>query len=222
MKGKLGFGLITALKPDVLLIDETLAVGDPPFRNKAMSRLSDMIEKCGTVIISTHSVGFANSNCERGIGLEEGKIIFDGEVKTATALYSGEDNEVKSRLCSGIGLRRIPSALKLIEKGHEVRGLDISERVIQTLANGESPISDGSDRFQYDKNRITASTDYGSLILGSEIIIITVPTPVTEEKARSHALEGIYKICTWQYSKRNLPDSYRRKHGLSGGFQLGY
>ena len=89
MKGKLGFGFITALKPDVLLIDETLAVGDPPFRNKAMSRLSDMIEKSGTVIISTHSVGFANSNCERGIVLEEGKIIFDGEVETATALYSG-------------------------------------------------------------------------------------------------------------------------------------
>ena len=94
----------------------------------------------------------------------------------------GEDNGVKSRLCSGIGLRRIPLALKLIEKGHEVRGLDISERVIQTLANGESPISDGSDRFQYDKNRITASTDYGSLIPGSDIIIISVPSPVTEEK----------------------------------------
>lgn len=75
MRGKLGFGFITALRPEILLIDETLGVGDAEFRTKAMARLRSFVSGSGSVIISTHSLGLARELCDRGILLDSGKLI---------------------------------------------------------------------------------------------------------------------------------------------------
>jgi ABC-type polysaccharide/polyol phosphate transport system ATPase subunit len=87
MRGKLGFGFITNLRPDILLIDETLGVGDREFRAKAQKRLIEFIEKSGTVIISTHSLGLAKELCSRGIVLDGGKVEYDGEISSAINKY---------------------------------------------------------------------------------------------------------------------------------------
>ena len=88
MRGKLGFGFITALDPDILLIDETLGVGDREFRKRAQERLRNFISKSGTVIISTHSLGLAKELCERGILLERGRVEIDGEISEVIERYS--------------------------------------------------------------------------------------------------------------------------------------
>lgn len=87
MKGKLGFGFITGLKPDILLIDETLGVGDEEFRAKAQKRLRDFVHTSGSVVISTHSLGLARELCNRGIVLDEGNIISDSEIEEAMIAY---------------------------------------------------------------------------------------------------------------------------------------
>ena len=87
MKAKLGFGFITALEPDVLLIDETLGVGDMEFRERAKERVRDFIQKSGCVIISTHSIGLARELCNRGLVLESGKIISDEKIEEAMLAY---------------------------------------------------------------------------------------------------------------------------------------
>jgi len=87
MKGKLGFGFITSLNPEILLIDETLGVGDTRFRAKAQERLRKFIQRSNTVLISTHSLGLAKEICTRGLVLDEGKLIFDGEINEAVATY---------------------------------------------------------------------------------------------------------------------------------------
>ncbi len=87
MRGKLGFGIITALVPDILLIDETLGVGDREFRAKAEIRLREFIDRSGTVLISTHSLGLAKELCSRGIVLDGGKIRFDGHIEDAVSDY---------------------------------------------------------------------------------------------------------------------------------------
>ena len=87
MRGKLGFGIITALVPDILLIDETLGVGDREFRAKAEVRLREFISQSGTVLISTHSLGFAKELCTRGLVLDEGKVRFDGPISEAISDY---------------------------------------------------------------------------------------------------------------------------------------
>ena len=92
MRGKLGFGIITALNPDILLIDETLGVGDREFRERAQSRLRDFIQRTGTVIISTHSLGLAKELCSRGIVLDYGEVVFDGEIDLAIKKYTNLTN----------------------------------------------------------------------------------------------------------------------------------
>ncbi len=88
MRGKVGFGFITALKPDILLIDETLGVGDLEFREKASLRLNDFISRSGTVLISTHSLGLAKEICSHGILIENGRIKFYGEIESVVEIYS--------------------------------------------------------------------------------------------------------------------------------------
>ena len=87
MRGKLGFGFITGLDPDILLIDETLGVGDREFRAKAQFRLKDFIKRSGTAVISTHSLGLAKEICSRGIVLDKGCIVYDGEISEAIKYY---------------------------------------------------------------------------------------------------------------------------------------
>lgn len=89
MKGKLGFGFITALKPDVLLIDETLGVGDLEFRERAKKRVREFIQRSGCVIISTHSLGLARELCNRGLVLEKANLVSDEEIEEAMLAYRG-------------------------------------------------------------------------------------------------------------------------------------
>ncbi len=89
MKGKLGFGFITALDVDVLLIDETLGVGDMEFRERAKKRIKDFIRKSGCAIISTHSLGLARELCSRGIVLDSNRLACDSEIEEAMLTYRG-------------------------------------------------------------------------------------------------------------------------------------
>jgi ABC-type polysaccharide/polyol phosphate transport system ATPase subunit len=88
MQGRVGFGFATALKPEILLIDEVLGVGDPSFKSKAMLRLKEMLFNSGIVIMSTHSVGLVKEIATRCIVLEGGKIIYDGEINKGLELYA--------------------------------------------------------------------------------------------------------------------------------------
>lgn len=87
MRGRVGFGFATSLKPDILLIDEVLGVGDPSFKAKALKRLKGMIKRSGIVMISTHSAGLVKEICNRCIVLENGVITHDGDVDDGISKY---------------------------------------------------------------------------------------------------------------------------------------
>lgn len=87
MSGRIGFGFTTSLKPDVLLMDETLGVGDENFRKKAERKAIEFMERGETILLSTHSLNLAKKMCQRGIVLDEGKIVFDGASEEAVKFY---------------------------------------------------------------------------------------------------------------------------------------
>ena len=87
MMSKLGFGIITALKTDVLLMDESLGAGDREFKLKAMIRLNEFIDKAGAMVICTHSMGNLK-RCNRCIVLDEGKLVFDGDIDEGIEFYN--------------------------------------------------------------------------------------------------------------------------------------
>lgn len=88
MKSRLGFGLAVSSDPEILVVDEALAVGDKRFKEKCYARVREIMEDDQvTVLFVTHSSGAAEEFCKRGIVLDKGKKLFDGPIDEAVAFY---------------------------------------------------------------------------------------------------------------------------------------
>lgn len=88
MRVRLAFAVAAHLEPDILVIDEVLAVGDAEFQKKAIGKMQDISQGEGrTVLFVSHNMAAVKSLCERGIVLENGEIAFEGKVDDAVALY---------------------------------------------------------------------------------------------------------------------------------------
>lgn len=87
MKSRLGISVATAFKPDLLLIDEVLGVGDASFREKSQKRVKQVINESGSVVIVSHSLGLLKSICTRLAVVESGEIVFIGEVDEGLETY---------------------------------------------------------------------------------------------------------------------------------------
>ncbi|MEX1178968.1 MAG: ABC transporter ATP-binding protein [Nitriliruptor sp.] len=79
MRARLLFAIATAVVPDILVIDEALAVGDESFRLKSKERLAQLREQAGTVFLVSHALDTIAESCSRVIWLERGRIIADGD-----------------------------------------------------------------------------------------------------------------------------------------------
>ncbi len=90
---RLGFAIVAHLDPEVLLIDEVLAVGDAFFQNKCLRFLKDFVKKGGTVVFVSHALGQVELLCEDCLWLDHGKARFFGPTEKAIALYHDVVNE---------------------------------------------------------------------------------------------------------------------------------
>ena len=88
MKARFQFGLLTAEPKDILAIDEGIGAGDRFFVEKAKKRLSKLYERASIIFIASHSDPLLKSLCNRGIIMENGSLIFDGNCAEAVEKYS--------------------------------------------------------------------------------------------------------------------------------------
>ncbi len=84
---RLGFSITTALQPDVLLIDEVLAVGDQNFQRKCITRLEDLQAQGVTLVFVSHGMTQVQQLCQRAIWISHGRVIADGEVESVAGRY---------------------------------------------------------------------------------------------------------------------------------------
>jgi teichoic acid transport system ATP-binding protein len=87
MRARLAFSIATLRIPDILLIDEALAVGDKEFRERSLERIREIRDQAGTVIMVTHNLSEIRSACTRAIWLEDGEIVMDGGVSPVLTQY---------------------------------------------------------------------------------------------------------------------------------------
>ena len=87
MKSRLGISVATAFKPDLLLIDEVLGVGDASFRKKSEERIQKLIQSSGTVVIVSHSMRLLEDICSRIVIIESGEINSIGTPKEMVKKY---------------------------------------------------------------------------------------------------------------------------------------
>lgn len=87
MMARLGFSVIAHLDPEILLIDEILAVGDAKFQEKCLKKMNEFKEKGVTMVLVTHSTADVESLCERAIWINEHKIMIDGPAIQVSKKY---------------------------------------------------------------------------------------------------------------------------------------
>jgi len=86
---RLAFAVSTTIKPEILLMDEWLSVGDEGFKHKAEIRMNELVESTNILVIASHSREMVMHTCNRVLWLEHGKIKMDGDPETVTAAYFG-------------------------------------------------------------------------------------------------------------------------------------
>lgn len=92
MRARLGFAFASSIKPDILVVDEALSVGDKRFKKKCLRRVRELLRgEDVTVLFVTHSLASAKEFCQRGIVLEKGRNVFEGPIADAVAFYESRD-----------------------------------------------------------------------------------------------------------------------------------
>jgi len=84
---RLGFAVAAHLEPEILIVDEVLAVGDAEFQKKCLGKMSDVAGEGRTVLFVSHNMGAVQNLCSRVIILESGEIIKEGDTDNTIAFY---------------------------------------------------------------------------------------------------------------------------------------
>jgi ABC-type polysaccharide/polyol phosphate transport system ATPase subunit len=95
MSARLAFSVAVCVQPDVLLVDEVLAVGDQEFRERCLDRLRLFHEQGGTLVTASHDFGPIRELCSRAVWLDQGQIRMQGKVKEVLDAYQMQHAECR-------------------------------------------------------------------------------------------------------------------------------
>lgn len=113
-KMRLGFAISTSFQQDVILMDEWVGAGDADFMAKATERMRSRVGGSKIVMLASHSVGLLRDICNKGIVLEQGKLLFAGDIIPALSFYH--------ELMASLREQMIRPAHELGDAGHTVYG----------------------------------------------------------------------------------------------------
>ena len=87
MFSRLAFSVAMAIEPNILLLDEVLAVGDESFREKSLATMRDLLDDAGTIVFVSHSLVNVQEFCDRVLLLDRGKVVTIGEAEHVVQQY---------------------------------------------------------------------------------------------------------------------------------------
>ena len=136
MQMRVAFSVATAVKPDILIVDEALSVGDAYFQHKSFDRIREFRQRGTTLLIVSHDRSAIQTLCDRAILLERGTQVKDGRPEEVMDLYNAllaerQEQTVEVRRHESGGRRRFPAA------GSDRRGDSPAERVGRTGGDDE-------------------------------------------------------------------------------------
>lgn len=141
MKVRLGFGIAIHCEPDIMLIDEVLAVGDVSFRNKALRKMAELRRKAKAIIFISHNMDTTRGICDRIILIHNGKIICEGDPDEVVAEYlelsreislKSDEKELEKEVRE-VGTKLLTDQITFLEAGV----LDKNGSVTKTIQMGE-------------------------------------------------------------------------------------
>lgn len=133
MTVRLGFSIAAHLEPDVLLVDEVLAVGDLAFRTKCQVRIQELKQNGVAIILVSHDLHTISHVCTRAVTFERGHVIYDGDTERAIDMY--RSSLIKSNKSQEAALRAgtneiTVQSVEILSEGGEVKSeFDIGDPV---------------------------------------------------------------------------------------------
>jgi lipopolysaccharide transport system ATP-binding protein len=138
MQLRLGFALASHLEPDVLVVDEAIAVGDAAFQYRCVERMGELVRSGRTLVFVSHSMGAIEALCTRGIVLENGRIREEGPARDVVRTYlaSVEAQLMErdaNRVVAGQGPLEIERVTFHDIRGNEVGAIHTTEPLVARL-----------------------------------------------------------------------------------------
>lgn len=169
---RLAFSVAAHMEPDILIIDEVLAVGDAEFQKKCLGKMEEITTGEGrTILFVSHNLNAIQQLCSKTIILQNGKIVFEGKTEDAIAFYTQIQNNEPNISLEKIVNRRGNGSLKLTgfhvedAKGLPTRTLK-TDAYAQFVFSYECPNPDEVHTvdlgFSIDKNMSLVSAQYNS------------------------------------------------------------
>lgn len=153
MQMRVAFSVATAMRPDILIVDEALAVGDAYFVHKSFQRIREFKESGTTLIFVSHDPAAVQALCDRAILLEQGRVVLDGRPQEVLDFYNALIAEKESRTVkverreavvateSGTGEAQLETIALLDEKDSPVEYVGVGDLVtLQARVRVNAPI----------------------------------------------------------------------------------
>ena len=166
MSARLGFAIATEWRPDILLLDEVLSVGDERFRRKCAARLDRFWDAHSTIVVVSHDMAYITRTCERVIWVDHGVVRFDGPADEGVRHYL-------DTVPSGAGFARGEQLLELARRNP--RG--------EIVVRGTSPTDQGRKVFLIRDGRrhwVTSPDFYEKFGYGWDDIVHVDDTVILE------------------------------------------
>ena len=130
---RLAFAVAAHLEPEILIVDEVLAVGDADFQRKALGKMDEVSKSGRTVLFVSHDMGAIRRLCKRSILLSGGKVVLDGITEEVIEQYLSDASNQDARMINyGEGLKSKSNDLIL----NSVKIVDINNSADSLLSNG--------------------------------------------------------------------------------------
>lgn len=147
MRVRLGFAVAAMLQPELLLIDEVLAVGDVGFRMKCFAHLRKLIEDGVAVILVTHATGMLPRMATRSIVFDTGKIVHDGDLEKGCSIYEEllgvNERKHSEQQDSASSVGRVEHAETINSSGQHQREFQTGDDIrVRIKLTAEQPIKD--------------------------------------------------------------------------------
>lgn len=162
MKARLGFGIATSTNPDVLIVDEVLAVGDILFKRKCFAKIEELFKSGKTVIFVSHSSQSVIEFCDRAILLYDREIIMDDTPKKVTDFYQKLvfSKDKKKTVADERGSQKNvdkKTSSQIVKSSDRVKEIPFPDSYIKGLCI--SPIDINPEYFKFLKTAIYSSDD---------------------------------------------------------------
>ena len=205
---RLGFAVAAHLEPEILIVDEVLAVGDAEFQRKCLGKIDDVAREGRTVLFVSHNMNAVQRLCRRSLAFKQGRLVRDGETRDVVAWYLSDASPAGAAggwleaapfpRQGGSGQVRVAAVACTGPAGtSDFQPYTDGPLTVKLLLESETEQSVGSVAVTLYDQLGTKLVNADSITLGKSIPVVRGRTLVTVEIESLHLTPGTYVLGWW-------------------------